>query len=1346
MLGFYQSYACHNSEINYVTSVDNGDGTTTFTINVTIDVGSSDGYNYGFLLDFYSSNNPVVIQSISPASFTKSGEDIVGYYGNNVGSGDYTNSGVNGFGIYAAENVVAYEYVGRYWYTSSDYTSEVVVTVSGCVEEIMFQADFRSATLDPYSLADQCADFYTVGVCQNDPCPANNASIESCSGFFDLNSLETIITGSTDYDLSWSVANPDNHSGSDGDQVTVTVSGANCLDADATITLEGGAAPTVFNGVYEECGVLEATYDLQSVEVDIAPFDYNNATFTWYADMAKQNQITNLNNYVSSPTTLYVEVNVGGCISDATLELQLQELDVEKNVSINECDAGSIANFDLLSLNDIITKGNDEYEVDWFSDNNLNFAITSAGSYNSSATTVYASVSSTESDCETIIPVELSVGEVTANDHVIDICSSGGDVTINLVEEEFNINSASGYSITWYEESNLSGRINFPSAYITEGGTIYAQVVEDAGTCSGIAEVSINIENGPTVFNGVYEGCDDGTGVSTFDLSSTEADIAPFDVTTATFTWFEDAQYNNEVFNRFAYPSGNATLYVLVSNGSCSSEATLELQVADFSISDQTLSACDDGSGEASFNLDELAEKEFPEEATITWYEESNHSTVISSPSSFTSGAVTVYAEVVSGACSTNVAVSLTLGGVIANNQSMSVCDRGNGEGVFNLTSIASDVNGNTANEVTWWTDAGASSDQIDDPSNYEGASGIVYARVSAGDDCYEVASITLSLEGDIDINNLSFDLENIGNNQGSIDLSAIEDDITDASNLITFYLDEALTTEINPDNIFTTISITIYALVSNTDGCSGVATITITVEEEIIIVGPELVSVEIGSCLGNNGMAIFDLTSKEDDVLNGNTGSLEWFTNLDFANEITNPTAYESGLDTVYAKLVGSDSWAEVVLVFADFRTSEASMQMCDNGFGAAVFNLNLLNDEITNGGGYSITWFEDEAMLNQITNPQGYSSEAKIIYASVNIGNCTEIVAVTLSIGDLEVANTSMSLCEDASGNASFDLTSINEEISGSSIYTVNWYYDKYGNVPVTNPSQLTSSGGDTVYTQVVANSLCQSDIAPVALNVETIRGNPTSIVNCFGGTYTQFFDLTTANKTVNNGTNNQVVWYTDITLEEEIINPNYYVPSDDVNGIALIYAEVCDDVVDVSLVVRLDDTLAVNIDFDETTVENSETLELGTDVEEVSYLWEPSEGLDDSSSSNPIFSGDTSITYHLTVTDEFGCEAYDSVFIRVVDQKKEIVVSSEVFSPDGNGENDKLFFTVEGTCQMDVKVFNRWGVVLFETNSTEQGWDGTYNNQLVPSGTYVYVMTAQFCGSDEAYQYNGEIYLVR
>ena len=103
LLSFYQSYACHNSEINSVTSVDNGNGTTTYTINVTVNVGSADGNNYGFLLEFYSSNNPVVVQSISPASFSKSGEEIVGYYGNNVGSGDFIQSDVNVFGIYSTK-------------------------------------------------------------------------------------------------------------------------------------------------------------------------------------------------------------------------------------------------------------------------------------------------------------------------------------------------------------------------------------------------------------------------------------------------------------------------------------------------------------------------------------------------------------------------------------------------------------------------------------------------------------------------------------------------------------------------------------------------------------------------------------------------------------------------------------------------------------------------------------------------------------------------------------------------------------------------------------------------------------------------------------------------------------------------------------------------------------------------------------------------------------------------------------------------------------------------------------------------------------------------------------------
>ena len=58
------SFACHNSTINTVTSVNNGNGTTTYTINLTVDVGSSDGNSLGFALIFGSSATaPLVLTS-----------------------------------------------------------------------------------------------------------------------------------------------------------------------------------------------------------------------------------------------------------------------------------------------------------------------------------------------------------------------------------------------------------------------------------------------------------------------------------------------------------------------------------------------------------------------------------------------------------------------------------------------------------------------------------------------------------------------------------------------------------------------------------------------------------------------------------------------------------------------------------------------------------------------------------------------------------------------------------------------------------------------------------------------------------------------------------------------------------------------------------------------------------------------------------------------------------------------------------------------------------------------------------------------------------------------------------
>lgn len=66
---------------------------------------------------------------------------------------------------------------------------------------------------------------------------------------------------------------------------------------------------------------------------------------------------------------------------------------------------------------------------------------------------------------------------------------------------------------------------------------------------------------------------------------------------------------------------------------------------------------------------------------------------------------------------------------------------------------------------------------------------------------------------------------------------------------------------------------------------------------------------------------------------------------------------------------------------------------------------------------------------------------------------------------------------------------------------------------------------------------------------------------------------------------------------------------------------------------------------------------------------------------------------------------------------------------FSPNGDGENDVLYVRGAAIKTMDLKIYNRWGQLVFETTTKEVGWDGTFNGQPQPIEAYGYVLKATF-----------------
>jgi len=43
--------------------------------------------------------------------------------------------------------------------------------------------------------------------------------------------------------------------------------------------------------------------------------------------------------------------------------------------------------------------------------------------------------------------------------------------------------------------------------------------------------------------------------------------------------------------------------------------------------------------------------------------------------------------------------------------------------------------------------------------------------------------------------------------------------------------------------------------------------------------------------------------------------------------------------------------------------------------------------------------------------------------------------------------------------------------------------------------------------------------------------------------------------------------------------------------------------------------------------------------------------------------------------------------------------------------------------------MKIYNRWGELLFESKDRTVGWDGYYNGVLMPQGVYVYRLELVF-----------------
>jgi gliding motility-associated-like protein len=91
---------------------------------------------------------------------------------------------------------------------------------------------------------------------------------------------------------------------------------------------------------------------------------------------------------------------------------------------------------------------------------------------------------------------------------------------------------------------------------------------------------------------------------------------------------------------------------------------------------------------------------------------------------------------------------------------------------------------------------------------------------------------------------------------------------------------------------------------------------------------------------------------------------------------------------------------------------------------------------------------------------------------------------------------------------------------------------------------------------------------------------------------------------------------------------------------------------------------------------------------------------------------------------VTNSFGCR--DSITHDIIINPGYTFYIPNTFTPNGDGLNEVFKGVGIGITSYTIMIFDRWGEMIFQSNSLDQGWDGTFKGKggnVVQEGVYVW-----------------------
>ncbi|GLB48796.1 choice-of-anchor L domain-containing protein [Neptunitalea lumnitzerae] len=1069
----------------------------------------------------------------------------------------------------------------------------------------------------------------------------------------------------------------------------------------------------------------------------------------------------NYPNMVPYEQTVYIrlENTVFGCTSVNEVRLIVSHVGVnEPDETVEVCDevtpGDGYEEFDLTEMGDYIMGGQTapDYLISYytsFTDALNGFAadqIATPEAFTNTeqwGQTIYVRVDGTAHGCNAIVDFDIVVNPlpdvITLDPYYGCDYDGTGIVTYYLNDKTDEIlNGQTGISVTFYDSmDDLEDQINaLPNAYVNSEVThdIYVRLENPVTGCYNttvltLMNMDVPVMNAPTTLT----FCDDDNdGFGEFYLEQTALDVVPADGNDYTVTFHVTQSDAENDVNVFTSPyenivQDNQTIYVRVENDltGCYDVDPLPLivnptPVVPFDLPDMEI--CDDqlADGRAEFDLSEQNVNVYGSQSTadftISYYE------------------TEIEAVDAVNAISTNYYVNQ-----VAFLQTIYVRLEDNVTGCFTVRDFDLIVNPNP----------------VINPS-YD----------------YDLA--------------LCDDFGQPGDQITEFDLTVKNDEITGGVNgyIVSYYETEAdaevgvnaIADDTAYENTVSPYTLHVRVEDANT-GCYSLTTLTLRVLNNP---SPQEVNPELEVCDDDsdgdstNGQAEFDLTLNEEELLNGELGVTATYYEtyqdaFDGTNAIPNPEAYYNTVQfaqTIYVGVTNDDTGC-LTIVTIDINvnslpevTDEPTYFLCevDNDDVETILLTDMDSFVLDEGDatGLEITYYETEA--NAIDDEEEYVNSTitingtEQIYARVENTDtgCYSVVGFLIDIEQAPLAFTPDPIvyCESLGadgyynndGVEVFNLEEVIETIRGSqdpdtypvAIYTSLADAEAGINAIPTDELNPYTSGTATLYAVVTnVNTTCTNgDPIVIELIVEPIP--EISLENAEGIICTD----ATNNPVIGTDLGAEYIyqWNTgETTPTIEITEAGeYYVTVTDPTTINQCAYESNHVYYEEASLPAVTPTVVQSEIFDG---QNSvQVTANGAGVSEYGYQLDNG-SMQYSGTFNNVEPG----IHTVTITELNGCGSL-TLEVSVIDYMK-------YFTPNGDGVNDTWrVIGLESQENAQVFIFDRQGKMVKQMNATSDGWNGTFNGNLLPSSDYWFKVVYTEPSTGEVREFNSHFSLKR